>query len=516
MTDKYFVEYTRVEVKQFRETLLQHMSNVNKFVAERTRHQRQYDRRVNKRQIQKQESKIDMGKAFDASLVVMECSGTESGKHDTSSMLENDANADNAYIKPVYGKEPMAETKDHNDSLIAQMNKKSIENADLKAQIQKKVFAIASLKNELRKLKGNIVDTKFAKRLVLGKSVLQPFRNQSVVRKPTAYKSKRPKISKPRWKPMGRILKTVGLRWVPIGNKFDSCTSKDDSDSTHGSNVDISKIHECKLTLDLSVGTSINVQKKQSTDLSARTSYNVNKENLKVWLLKKLISLKPVLKENQVVSKSSAVTTADASDKRQQQLDSTSSTSTLAKIITSDGNFDLVANQEETPSLDNILSLTNRFEDILGVSTSSDEMIGVEADVSNMETAISASPTPTLRIHKDHPKMYQMDVKSAFLYGTIDEEVYVMQPPGFQDTTEDFILIQVYMDDIIFRSSNPQLYREFEALMHEKFQMSAMGELNFFIGLQVLQKEDGIFLSQDKYTGDILKKFRFSDASSDT
>nr|GFD04736.1 hypothetical protein [Tanacetum cinerariifolium] len=63
-----------------------------------------------------------------------------------------------------------------------------------------------------------------------------------------------------------------------------------------------------------------------------------------------------------------------------------------------------VAHQEESPSLDNILSLTNRFDDILGVSTSSDEIIGVEADVSNMETSISASPTPTLRMHKDHPK----------------------------------------------------------------------------------------------------------------
>nr|GFA74867.1 hypothetical protein [Tanacetum cinerariifolium] len=301
------------------------------------------------------------------------------------------------------------------------------------------------------------------------------------------------------------------------------------------------------------------------------------------------------------------------------------------------------------------------FEDILGVTTSSDEAIRVEADVSNMETTISASPTPTLKIHKDHPKSqiighvdtpiqtrYKskektdpallqfclfscflsqvepkkvfdaledtswveamqeellqfkiqrvwtlvdcpkgvrpirtkwvlknkkdgrgivvrnkarlMDVKSAFLYGTIYEEVYVMHPPGFQDLSfpakvynvekamyglhqaprawysnlskyllkngfqrgtidqtlfiisqrEDFILVQVYMDDIIFGSSNPQLCREFEALMHEKFQMSAMGELNFFLGLQVLQKKDGIFLSQDKYIGDILKKFRFS------
>nr|GFA23585.1 retrovirus-related Pol polyprotein from transposon TNT 1-94 [Tanacetum cinerariifolium] len=284
-----------------------------------------------------------------------------------------------------------------------------------------------------------------------------------------------------------------------------------------------------------------------------------------------------------------------------------------------------VANQVETPSLDNILTLTNKFEDIFRVTTNSDELNGVEADVSNIETTITASPTPTLRIHKDHPKsqiigpvdtliqtrnkskevgeqsfiatIHQktdpallqfclfsyflsqvelkkifdalqdprwMDVKSAFLYGTIDEEVYVMQPPGFQvpefparvykvekemyglhqaprawygtlskylltngfqsgtiDQTlfirrqrGDFILVQVYVDDIIFGSSNLQLCREFEALMHEKFQMSAMGELNFFLDLQVLQKEDGIFLSQYKYVGDILKKFGYSDVRS--
>nr|GFD15875.1 hypothetical protein [Tanacetum cinerariifolium] len=63
-----------------------------------------------------------------------------------------------------------------------------------------------------------------------------------------------------------------------------------------------------------------------------------------------------------------------------------------------------VANQVETPSLDNILTLANRFEDILEVSTTSDESNGVEVDVSNMETTITASPTPILRIHKDHPK----------------------------------------------------------------------------------------------------------------
>ncbi|GJV61280.1 putative ribonuclease H-like domain-containing protein [Tanacetum coccineum] len=160
--------------------------------------------------------------------------------------------------------------------------------------------------------------------------------------------------------------------------------------------------------------------------------------------------------------------------------------------------------------------------------------------------------------------VYQMDVKSAFLYGTIDEEVYVMQPPGFQDSKfpdrvykvvkavyglhqaprawygtlskylldngfqrgtidqilfirkykGEFLLVQVYVDDIIFGLSNPKLCREFEALMHDKFKMSAIGELTFFLGLQVLQKKDGIFLSKDKYVADILKKFGLSDVRS--
>ncbi|GJR44278.1 hypothetical protein Tco_1312381 [Tanacetum coccineum] len=88
-----------------------------------------------------------------------------------------------------------------------------------------------------------------------------------------------------RWKPTGRIFKSVGLRWIPTGKLFDSCTSKVDSEPSHGSNVDIPHIHECKQTLDVSAGTSINVQKEQSLDLSAGTLCNVNKDNLTVWLV---------------------------------------------------------------------------------------------------------------------------------------------------------------------------------------------------------------------------------------
>ncbi|GKA77629.1 putative ribonuclease H-like domain-containing protein [Tanacetum coccineum] len=110
--------------------------------------------------------------------------------------------------------------------------------------------------------------------------------------------------------------------------------------------------------------------------------------------------------------------------------------------------------------------------------------------------------------------VYQMDVKSAFLYGTIEEEVYVTQPPGFKDPDHPDKVYKVYVDDIIFGSIDKELCTGFEKLMKDKFQMSSMGELTFFLGLQVQQKEDGIFISQDKYVAKILKKFNYTDVKS--
>ncbi|GJS77195.1 hypothetical protein Tco_0727076 [Tanacetum coccineum] len=95
----------------FRDTLLQHMGNVKKSVAERTRHQRQYDRRVNKRQMQTQESKVDTGKALDADLVVTESSGTKSEVQDESNKSGNDTDTDDADIRPIYDEELMAEVQ---------------------------------------------------------------------------------------------------------------------------------------------------------------------------------------------------------------------------------------------------------------------------------------------------------------------------------------------------------------------------------------------------------------------
>ncbi|GKE30842.1 retrovirus-related pol polyprotein from transposon TNT 1-94 [Tanacetum coccineum] len=157
--------------------------------------------------------------------------------------------------------------------------------------------------------------------------------------------------------------------------------------------------------------------------------------------------------------------------------------------------------------------------------------------------------------HKSFP-IYQMDVKITFLNGPLKEEVFVNQPDGFIDPHhpdkvyhlkkalyglnqalrawynelsnflvskgfskgsinptlfitkhgEDILLVQIYIDDIIFGSTNPKLSKRFEKLMHNKFEMSMMRELKFFLGIQIHQSLHGIFINQAKYAQEILIK----------
>ncbi|GJU81307.1 putative ribonuclease H-like domain-containing protein [Tanacetum coccineum] len=93
---------------------------------------------------------------------------------------------------------------------------------------------------------------------------------------------------------------------------------------------------------------------------------------------------------------------------------------------------------------------------------------------------------------------------NGFHRGQIDKTLFIKRHK------DDILLVQVYVDDIIFGSTKKEMSTEFEKLMHDKFQMSSMGELSFFLGLQVQQKSDGIFISQDKYVAEILKKFDFA------
>jgi hypothetical protein len=154
-------------------------------------------------------------------------------------------------------------------------------------------------------------------------------------------------------------------------------------------------------------------------------------------------------------------------------------------------------------------------------------------------------------------KLYQMNIKSALLNGPIKEEVYVEEPPGFEsegypnhvyrlykvlyglnqasgawyeclrdfliengfmigkaDSTlftrkmgKDLFICQIYVDDIIFGSTNKSFCEEFSKIMTDRFEMSMMGVLTFFLGFQIKQAKKETFISQMKYKRDILKKF---------
>ncbi|GJV15709.1 hypothetical protein Tco_1361032 [Tanacetum coccineum] len=111
MTCNYFLQYTQLEILEFRDTQIQHMESVKKLIDERAKHKQEYHSWVNERQMQTTEDKVDSGKALDASLVDTESSGTALKEQDTSSRSRNDAHADDADIRPIYDEEPMAEVQ---------------------------------------------------------------------------------------------------------------------------------------------------------------------------------------------------------------------------------------------------------------------------------------------------------------------------------------------------------------------------------------------------------------------
>ncbi|GJS22157.1 hypothetical protein Tco_0450789 [Tanacetum coccineum] len=213
-----------------------------------------------------------------------------------------------------------AKTIEHTTSLIAQ-------NADFKAKLQEKGFAIAALKNELRKLTGNIdVNNDLSKPVTahylpkeresaiakphhmiapgssrynlndmvhnhyLEEAKKKTQRNAVVNSEPSVMPSVRSQSIANDSKPKPRI---NNQRWVPTGKIFTFSTTKVDSEPPHGSNTDITNLHECKQTLYSSAGTSINVPEEQNLDLNACTPFNLKKKRIKVCIKENVISGRP-------------------------------------------------------------------------------------------------------------------------------------------------------------------------------------------------------------------------------
>nr|GEV97008.1 hypothetical protein [Tanacetum cinerariifolium] len=173
-------------------------------------------------------------------------------------------------------------------------------------------------------------------------------------------------------------------------------------------------------------------------------------------------------------------------------------------------------------------------------SNSTNPFSAAEADFNNLETSIIVSPIPTTRTHKAHPlsqiigdpslitqtrsmkrvikdQVYQMDVKSSFLYGTIKEEVYVCQPLGLEDPDHPDKVYKV-VEELYGLHQAPRAWYETLAnyLLENGFHRGQIDQTLFIkkqkgdilpVKIYVKQKKDGIFISQDKYVAEILKKF---------
>ncbi|GJV21667.1 hypothetical protein Tco_1370687 [Tanacetum coccineum] len=355
------------------------MGNVKKSIDERTRHQRRYDRRVNKRQMQTQESKVDTGRALDVGLVVTKSSGTVTEVQDESKsalakpyhviassesrnsskdMLRFSSNdmIHNHYLEKAQNK---TQEKDRNSKTIVMPSARLQNTAnDSKPKPRSTnqmtgnwptsksscVAIIVVPKIEQSRISGSFSDSKHVVCLTYQKCIFnanhdtcttflkevnshatvqsyktrnsnKPVEQKSHTQKPVrqiftghrfspnkssaVYEKMSPR-SCLRWKSTGRIFKTIGLRWVPTGKPRTTTSTE-------------------VPTTDMIVMTLI-IELESLFDPLFDDYFN---------------------EENQVVSKSFVVTTVDASDKRQQQFDSTSSTLTLGPIVSADGNFDL-------------------------------------------------------------------------------------------------------------------------------------------------------------------------------
>ncbi|KAJ9559214.1 hypothetical protein OSB04_013828 [Centaurea solstitialis] len=160
--------------------------------------------------------------------------------------------------------------------------------------------------------------------------------------------------------------------------------------------------------------------------------------------------------------------------------------------------------------------------------------------------------------------IFQMDVKSAFLYGTLQEDVYIQQPQGYvvkgsehkvyklrkalyglkqaprawfsrietyfikegfekskneqtlfikKNSKGNILIISIYVDDLIYTGDDVVMMQEFKESMQKEFEMSDLGKMRFFLGIEVLQTAQGIHISQQKYAIEILRRFDMEDCN---
>ncbi|GKC27904.1 hypothetical protein Tco_1035198 [Tanacetum coccineum] len=263
MTRKYFLEYTQLEVQQFRDTLIQHMEFVKKSIDERALHKREYDRRP-MAEVQ----------------LTTECNVFATRQQHIEQPGFNNKGEVDQNAKQCHDAHPLpAKLTDNQTTELSNQSLKS-ENISLKewqhGQFSKVKSNEAKVKHDMD-VTGTInieLEHKVAKLLKENETLKKHYKELST---------------------SGKRVCIVGLRWVPTGKIFSFSITTVDSEPPHGSNIDITNLYECIQTLDSSACTSINVQEERNLNLSAGTPSILKKERIKKCIKENVISGRPRL-----------------------------------------------------------------------------------------------------------------------------------------------------------------------------------------------------------------------------
>nr|GEZ25746.1 retrovirus-related Pol polyprotein from transposon TNT 1-94 [Tanacetum cinerariifolium] len=348
-----------------------------------------------------------------------------------------------------------------------------------------------------------------------------------------------------RWKLTGRIFKTAGLRWIPTGKMFTDCTTKVDSEPLNDSNDDITNTYECDQTLNVSADAPSLSHLPSSLALQSPCLHQdviaestLMDENLFAPIdndpFINIFALEPTFK---------ASSSGDAS-----LAESTYVTQTLHHLRkwSKDHPIDNVI----VPQPDCIMIIAlkwiykvklDEYGDVLKnkarlVAKGYRQEEGIDFEESFAPVACIEAirifianaakvyvSQPEGFVDPDHPThVYRLkkalyglkqaprawyDTLSCFL---LDNKISkgAVNPTLFsRKAGKHILLVQIYVDDIIFASTDPKACDIFSNEMSSKFQMSMMEQMSFFLGLQVSQNPRGIFLNKSKFALEILKKF---------